>query len=647
MPLLNPVSSGEKGQALGWDSNPNAAGIQPGFVADARNCVPSHAVGYVKRGGTTNVLNTPWTSPITSMARWVHNGAQHVLIAGAGNVAYVTPTLSITSLTTGRSNTAREAFVQPSYYPMWFNGSDDPQVTDGTVVRDLGLPAPTAAITVSGPVAGGNLTPGAAYYWFYTYVIEVNGLVYAESSPSPISAEGVTTATNKTFNLTYTPAPSVATHVYIYRTVGNGDVPFLEQRITAPGSGSATSSVADTLLLSRVLEDDNTQLKTIASEARWPVVAQNRLFVVVDDDTVRWSKIGQSGSMYESFEVKSFAKTGGLAGTSDKIVGTGLAGDIPIIFKERSIGRLDAVGAVVQGAADPVLYEYREIQGDVGGVGPFSRVSVNNECVFLTRSGIMATDGRVVRNVAPTLVSYFKKLSFTPAQIQKLSAVNDTTNKRVIFSVFTSAGQTVPNTQLVGDYRYYPDFRWTYFGPGENATTNPGIRAAAFVEVDNASTGVRQVWASDATAGGAGRILLLDSGETDVDNSSGTPVARNISMRIVTRAYELTTLAQVKLFKLAVISALQKGGTTGLEVCSIYDLSDKETECEIFASSTNVENWDVALWDSGTWFDSVPEDLRYNPHTKAKYQQLVFKQADSVGITIYNWELVASQFTVR
>jgi hypothetical protein len=301
---------------------------------------------------------------------------------------------------TGLAGTVRPSFVQLNRLIGFFNGTDEPVIYDGAATRQMGITAPTAAPSLS-QTTGGSLTVLGSYVFAYTYYNSQTG---AESSPSPLATIVLTGANNKV-NLTVTAGSSgTADTIRIYRTTANGNELFLEATETIAATTHA-SIIADAGLSSIGLEYDNSRITdfvpTLNSvEAQYPAVAQNRVFLKTDRNTIRHSKIGQSGPMFESFEASAVAYCKGKFGDRDDVIGQGVAGDTPIVVKERSIGRLDAVGVNPElSPFDQVRYQYVEISSTVGGVSHWAGCSVYDEYVFLGRDNVYATNGQSIRPI--------------------------------------------------------------------------------------------------------------------------------------------------------------------------------------------------------------------------------------------------------
>jgi hypothetical protein len=255
--------------------------------------------------------------------------------------------------------------------------------------------------------------------------------------------------------------------------------------------------------------------------------------------------------MPESFEVKAVADTIGKNGTNDGSVGGAACGDIPIILKSNSIGRLDSIGFPdPSNPSDQQLYVYTEISDKVGAVSHWASTQVNQELLFLGRDNIYCTDGQQVRSVADQIQATIRALGFSSTQIVKVSCENDVKYKRVYFQVFFNSAASAPAYTLVGDYRQYPNFRWTWYTPGTNSTTHPGIRAGCLFQVTNTTDGTKDIYAGNIDQNG--QLYKLNDGTND--NSLG------IYQKIVTRPYAMERPLNQKLYKKAGVHLSGNGG---------------------------------------------------------------------------------------
>lgn len=642
MSLRNANFDAEFGKPMGLDTTSPLSAMREGYVRTAKNVVPGLFGGYDKRNGYTNKATVAWTGrSITGGIEYEDAaGSTEIIIYGVTNAAAsgiigsFDPS-AVTTIESGLSSTARPHFVQFGGLLIFLNGEDSPLVYDGSATRQLGITAPAAAPTASSQNASGELTQLGVYVGAYTYYNSVTG---AESSPSALSASVTLTGSNDEIVWAVSAGDSnTADTIRFYRTYANGNTLYLDGT-AAIGATSYTSSVADAGL-GRQLELDNSRLSDLTDEANYPTVADSRIFVKSADNEVRWSKIGQEGPMPESFEAKSFVPCVGRFGTHDKIVGNNRINQLPIVLKERSIGRLDPIGLPDSTVSrDNVSYQYREISDTVGAAAHEAAVQVLGELVFIGRDGgIYATDGINVRSVSDPIDNTIADLGFTSSQRPKLSAINDTENQVVLFQVFSSSVAATPTTVLVGDYRHYPEFRWTTYEPGTDTSTHPGIKAGCYFNVTNSTTGKLDVYFGNISLNG--KLYRLGEGESD--DGSG------IYFKIVTRPYFAGNPLVWKLFKKAEIQTLGSGNDYDLTVGAIYDLSGSEedlTPLSLFADGALYDDA-AALYDTATYADTNLKIVEYHTHRKAKYMQLVFLQTEaSAPVSLYSWGTYASLF---
>lgn len=628
----------EYGEAQGMDTTSNAAVIPSGFVQMAWNFDIGLTGGYVKRLGHAAHLATAWTGRSVTAGieyKGVSGTRSEVLFgtdgtASGGSLGLVSGG-GVSSLATGLSGTARGSFVQLGKLLGYFNGSDAPVIYDGSAVRQMGITAPTNAPVYVSQSTSGSLTQGAVYSFFYTYY---NSVTKAESSPSPIMTAPVLTGSNDEISFTVTAGDATtADTIRIWRTVGNGNEAWLEQTVTI-ATTTISSTTADAALASVLLEEDNSRVTlfvpgTNPTQALYPVVAQNRLFLKTDKEVVRYSKIGQSGAMLESFEVGALTPCVGSKGEGDEIIGLGKAGETPIILKEASVGRLESVGVPADFGVDPVRYVYSEISNEVGAVSHQAQCNVFGELVWLGRDNVYATDGRTVRALGDRVSATIKASGFAATQVSKLSAVTDTANSKVIFSFFADELETVPRYQLVGDYRRYPNFRWTVYRPGTDATTHPGLRPGCLYTARLASTGKQLVRMGNLDLNG--QVYTLGNG-VHADLGLG------IYAKLKTRPYSMAAPARTKLFKDCPFQAKGDGNNYTLQVSAIYDFSSAEEDSQPLSLYTGGALWDAAIWDSDSWADEEVLSLYYQPHRKARFQQLVFTQtAADEPVEVLSW----------
>lgn len=644
MALRNPTEESEYTETLGMDTTSNEAVIPPGYVRDAWNSDIGLEGGYVKRGGITALLDSAWTgmSVLAGIEYKGVSGTRQEIVFGSdgsasgGAIGQVSAG-AVSPILSSLVGTSRGSFVQLGKLLGYFSAGDAPVIYNGTTTRQFGITAPAAAPSGSSQTTGGSLTLLSSYVWAYTYYNSVTG---AESSPSPVLQVTLTGGNNRVDFTVTAGSSSTADTIRIWRTVASGNELFLEQSV-AISATAISSTIADSALSNVRLEEDNSRVtlfvpSTNPQQAQFPCVAQNRLFLKTDKEVVRYSKIGQSGSMFESFEVSAFSQCRSPKGEGDEIVGIGKAGEVPIILKESSIGRLDAVGVPAEFGSDPVRYLYNEISPEIGAVSHHSQVSVSGELVFLGKDNVYATDGRSVRPVGDRISATVKAAGFTATQISKLSSINDTEKSRVIFSFYSSQTATLPDYQLVGDYRKYPNFRWTIYRPGVNSTTHPGLRPGCLYTVRASDTGKNVVRMGNSQNNGQ-IYRMADTARSDL--------GLGIYWRVKTRAYNNGAPAHVKLFKDALVQARGDGNNYALTVSAIYDFSGAEEDSQELSLFSGAALWDTAQWDVDSWADDNMKLLFYQPHRKARFQQLVFTQASAdQPVELPGWSNSASIF---
>jgi hypothetical protein len=617
--------------------------MKPGYVRVAKNTNIGLAGGYNKRNGFTNQLTTTvyGSRDITFGIEYRTSGGTNQTIVfgtdggGAGGRYGRISGGAVVDITTGLNgvtSTNRPSFVQFDTLLFMYQGTTTPELYDGTSARQIGITKPASAPTLNAQAVGGALTLLGSYIFAYTYY---NSATKAESTPSALSASITLTGANNQITINIAAGSSTtADTIRIYRTVANGNTLFVDGT-TAIASTTYTSTVADAGL-GRQIEFDNSRIVDLTSTAKFPTVVDNRVFVITDSNEGRFSKIGQSGPMPESFEVKSVYSTMGKFGEADKVVGQNHIGQTPIILKEASIGRLDPVGVPdITSSVDNVAYIYREISDTVGAVSHWAACQVLGELVFLAKDNIYATTGTQVRPIADSIQATIRALGFTASQKPQISAVNDTQERRVYFTCFATGGASDPNIVIVGDYQFYPEFRWTTYEQGTNPATHPGIQAGSLFQVTNTSTGSLEAWFGNTKLNG--KVYKMNSGATD----DGSP----IFFEMVSRPYFGGDPMSVKLAKLAEVQARGTGVNYGLTIGSIFDLQGAKEDLRSQSLSTTAALWDTAIWDVDVWSDDVVKQLQYYTHRKCKYWQLVFQQTEaSAPIEIFSWWVQQSIF---
>lgn len=171
----------------------------------------------------------------------------------------------------------------------------------GSSVYRWGISPPSSAPTIT--YSGTGLT--GTFYYKYTYVRRVGGVLVHESNPSPVSAS--CTPTNQQIVVTYTqPSDAQVTHTRFYRTLNNGSSggnDFYYDDEVIVGTVSLVTGKADSALGSLIETDNDIPSDGITSIAG-PGAYQN-LFISVGNK-VFYSK----PSRPESFPALYYTEVG-------------------------------------------------------------------------------------------------------------------------------------------------------------------------------------------------------------------------------------------------------------------------------------------------------------------------------------------------
>lgn len=653
----NYVEELEYNLAKGLDTTSPASLLGPGFVRQALNTNIGTTGGYSKRNGSLKQLTSVWTGLA------IRNGIEYRKLDGSSQKIFFgtndigTAKLGkdngaggVTDIVTGLSATNRLAFAQIDDRLYAFNGDsvNVPFVYEGLSTRELGLDPPAAAPTATGST-GGQLNDGP-YVFAYTYAIRDSSTlrIVAESSPSEFASVTLTALQNRVVlgvvASTQTVTGSLEIVIRVWRTVVNGSVLFLDQ-IVANATTSYNIDTADDELEIQQLELDNSRLEIFEgyTKAKYPVIARNRLFIAHENrNEVRFSKVGQDGPLIESFPALNYASVEGIHGAADKVVGLGQINGVPIVLKERSVGRLEEVGLPdITQAEDLVTYIYREISQTVGAVDHFGQCQVFDELIFVGKDNVYATDGQRVRPVASLIQATIRALDFRNSKKTKISMINDTKFRRLYIQVFETQASAEPTFTLVGDYQQYPEFRWTFYSQGSNNTTHPGFRVGSFFQLTNNTDGSLDMYFGNSNKDG--NYYKMNTGTFDDDNGTH----RGIFFKVVSRPYTMGAPLVTKLYKNVRIFAEAADDTYQLEFCSIFDLSVEEEFCEDFTIPGVGNNWDENDWDTELiWAGPSLAELTYDPHRKAKFMQLVFNQTEQdAPVTLLGWGVSGSIFS--
>ena len=248
-----------------------------------------------------------------------------------------------------------------------------------------------------------------------------------------------------------------------------------------------------------------------------------------------------------------------------------------------------------------------------------------NNIVWLGTDNIYMTDGTQIIPIADRIGNIIKSINFL--SLINLSAQNDRANKRVYFSVdITLPGDIIVQYQIVGSYRKFPEFGWTIYKHGRNLITHPGLPVASFYDSEESYYFGNSIY--------DGQIYQMNVG--DNDNGSG------IFFNAIDYPTKMGLDEEPKLFFKDIIHAQGDGGNYNLNVYSIYDLSNQESDPGALSLLAGGAIWDISLWDVDVWGENVVKRLPYSTHKKATYKQLKYSQINAdEPVTIFGYTKVA------
>jgi len=671
----------EYSDAKGLDTASPINLVAAGFVREAKNVNLGVTGGYIKRNGYLNQFST--SNAQTGFA--IRQGVEYKLSTGTtqkllylsdninGKVGKVDDLLgtfvsfrSPQNVDIQLSGILRPSFAQVGDTLFYFDGSGNTNTpfvyeANGVYTRPLGIAPPSAPATLSSLSSSGFLEQGQ-YLYTYTYAFYLNNQLIAESSPGDL-LEVTTSTVNQTVNLNLLAYPQYTdlnlTHITIktriWRTIVNGSILFLETEI--PGNSlNHPSTAADAALLSEQLSFDNSQLTDDYVRAKFPIVARNRLLVFhPEQNRGRFSKVGFNGPLPESFPVANEFSVEGKYGAADALVGAGQIKGVPIILKERSIGRLEEVGIPdLANNEDNVTYIYREISEVTGAVSHHAQCQVFDELIFLGRDNIYATDGQNIRPIASSIQDIIKRADFSGNKATLSSAINDTKNRRIYLQIFSALTSALPEVTLVGDYQQYPNFRWTTYEAGIDSEAAPGLKAGCFFQTEATALGGLDIYFGAADL--VGQYYKMNTDHSDYPSG----VKKAISMRLVSRPYMFSQPMITKLYKKAKIFAEAQDSSYQFEFGAKYnyDSTDENitpyqvvTSNALWAPSAPIEyNWlpsnEVIVSNTLIWQGPTLQEFYYHLHRKAEILQLVFIQDDSnAPLTLLGWGVSGSIFS--
>lgn len=570
-------------------------------------------------------------------------------------------------------------------------------------VRALGIDPPTDAPVPDTSNKGTSVLYLGNYIYVYTYAFYKTaapgkfGALVAESNPSPFVVQEILGENDDVVFFNVTPFPDyelrtagdlqhLTVKIRVYRTVANGSILFYTGRSNdLPGDATVyEEKLTDEELQPEQLSPDNTRIYRYNGydAARFPVVARNRLLLFHESENKgRFSKINANGPLPESFPVINEFSVEGKFGASDAIIGAGQIKDVPIILKERSVGRLDEIGIPDLGNNDDaVAYIYREISDSIGGVSNFAHCQVLEELIFLGRDNVYATNGQTIRPIATQIQNKIKEVDFSTTAVNEISMINDTKNKRIYIQVYKNTGSQHTDVTYVGDYQQYPNFRWTTYEPGVNPVEAPGIPASCFfqTEAELGQGGGLDLFFGSATE--PGKYFRMNTGNSDNDKA--------IEFKLVTRPYMFGQPMIKKLYKSAKIWLEAQDTSYGFEFSAIFNLNGSPVITVPYSVPGGGTKWNATgasttIWLNSedeqakytdfrdfmlsldptddrfdlvtpaappvvelTWAGSLLNEYKYSMHRKAEMMQLIFTQnSKDAPITLLGWGVSGSIFS--
>lgn len=688
--------------------------IAPGFSYKAENVNLGLTGGYVKRNGYVNqftlenqlngfsirqgleyrkkILDS--TSDVVETLLYATNN--EIGEAANGKLGKIeggifNPFVDKNNSVLNISASIRPSFSQINNSLFVFNGVNSPFVYEenGVYTRPLGLKYPVSEVGGETPhkteaeiyftgfelqIEDGyfddeNWLNNGDYLYCYTYALrsKIDNQLVAESSPADISDPITPVRGSRNGRVVFKAFPdwgqAYLDHlnpiIRVWRTVVNGNILFLEKEIPAgPGNEDGEieyiSSVPDTRLESEQMPFDNSRISdyTGFQKPRFPLIFRNRLVVFHEKmNRGRYSKITRNGPMPESFPVQNEFSVEGRFGAADALVGAGQIRGIPIILKERSVGRLEEIGLPDFGNSDDlVMYTYREISETVGAVSQHAQCQVFDELVFLGRDNVYATDGQNLRPIGNTIQALIKNADFSQSKAEKISMINDTKNRRIYIQLCKTLTDTEPNLTLVGDYQLYPTFRWTTYE--KNATINSyGLDAGCFFQTEATADGGLDIYFGSATE--EGQYYKMNTGLLDCKTqiNGADTVFFPPCAEVISRPYFLGSPLQQKLFKTARVYAISERGLIELNVGMLVNLGTEPEKAKTLFKGAG--NWDEKNWappiDLNTlfWAGYTLEEFKYQLHKKARGIQLKFTHQIEEPLTLIGWGVSGSLLKPR
>lgn len=596
--------------------------LAPFEASDLNNVNLTLTGALEKRFGYRPVNGVAWgTRKIRLVKQFIQDGGVNQIVvfgtqsgstsgwfAALSGTPYLTGTSFSNLLTVSTTN--RPSMVQFESQLFLFNGEDD-KVYNGTATARIGIEAPATACSGTSPT-GGYLSSGT-YGVAYSYR---NTTTYAESNLSPLVF--IDADTDDKLSLTDIVAGDAnkADKIRLYRTVANGSQLFYEKDIDISSTSAELGEVAsggDGVIIVNVLAEYDNDLPPSSRIAH---KIENRIFIRDEDNknTVRFSKISpQYGAMPESYPVENFIECDPDDG--DLVVGISEANGMPIIFKERSVGK------AVQTGND--VYVYRKI-ADIECLGHHAITVVGQNSVWLSRSNIHMTDGVNVQNIGNQIETTIKDFNFN--RPSTFSAINILDTQQIRFSVCNDLVGTdgEPDMVIVGDYKQGDRYAWTFYRPV--GTAYPAIQAASFGSTVNSVNKVEYLFGNSK---GNGYLYQMDYGFSDIEDLDNI---YPIYFEVISRWYDFGNDAN-KLWKYVNTKFNFPAGGQFLFVGAQYNFSDVTNSIKNIEVGADQPKWTDEVtyfdkWGDNLWAVTSLRDENCYLHKKAKQARLIFRNAE-------------------
>lgn len=249
-----------------------------------------------------------------------------------------------------------------------------------------GLPAPTSAPTIA---AGSGTGLTGTYIGYVTFAHKINGVIVAESNPSPGSNTLALTNQDRSWTGIPTTCPNPrATHVRLYVSVAGADAKFAAEY--AIGSSTAVENIADASLLETISERRGVPPFTFQSEGY-----HDRIYYGGDPqfpDRVWFSELN---------EPESVASTNFVPTRSGEAV-TGLK-----MVRDQLLVTCQNCSYVIRGWDENDI-QMEKVSPSVGCVASHSLVNFDETAIFLSHQGLYAYNGSMIPLMDNSLRDYFK-----------------------------------------------------------------------------------------------------------------------------------------------------------------------------------------------------------------------------------------------